>query len=319
MSDSKIDTVRAAVNWRTSTVNRQPKLEVDWPDALDRSGSAQIDPTSRSSIDASAPAGPEPGDVAALIRFRRRGIDVAEAYFAEPDVATLPPVDYLRVLGVHEPHSALPWRLRQTLVVDLSASEDEILGQMSKGTRYEVQRASKRDALAADVYETPDGATLAAFVAYYGDFARSRSLAPAFRPRLEAMAAAGMLVLSRVTREGDDTALAWHAYAAAGRRALLMHSASRFREASDSAERNLVGRANRLLHWHDMLRFKERGVPDYDLGGVDVAQRDPATARIAAFKKGFGGQLRDTHACSTARSPKGRLVQAAMRLRRIDF
>jgi hypothetical protein len=100
---------------------------------------------------------------------------------------------------------------------------------------------------------------------------------------------------------------------------MLMQSASLFRDAETSAERNMIGRANRYLHWRDMLAFKAFGCLVYDLGGVDLAGRDPATTRIAAFKRGFGGEVRATYWRSQPVSVKGRLAAAVFRARRSDF
>lgn len=257
-------------------------------------------------------------DRSPLIRFRRRGIEVAELYFEDEPPEGLPRVDLLRIVNVLEPSSDGPWRRHDTLVVDLTTDEDELLRQMSKGTRYEIRRALDRDGLASEAFDPPTAETLADFAGYYDEFAGSKGLGPIFRPRLEAMADSGMLVLSRVSRE-DEGPLAWHAYARSGGRALLLYSAALFRDYESGEDRNMAGRANRYLHWDDMLRFKDTGCASYDLGGIDVAQRDPATTRIAAFKKGFGGRLAPTYERSTARSVKGRAVQALLRLRGVEY
>jgi GNAT superfamily N-acetyltransferase len=257
-------------------------------------------------------------DRSPLIRFRRRGIEVAELYFEDQPPEELPPVDLLRIVSVLEPSSDGPWRQHDTLVVDLTAGEDELLGQMSKGTRYEIRRAVDRDGLTAEAFDLPTAETLDEFAGYYDEFARGKGLGPVFRPRLEAMAASRMLVLSRVSREDGGT-LAWHAYARSPGRALLLYSAALFRDHTSGADRSMAGRANRYLHWDDMLRFRDAGCGLYDLGGIDVAQRDPATTRIAAFKKGFGGRLAPTYKRATALSAKGRAVQSLLRLRGVEY
>jgi len=47
----------------------------------------------------------------------------------------------------------------------------------------------------------------------------------------------------------------WHAYILSGRTARLLHSGSCFRN-REAHYRALVGRANRWLHWKDMLQLK---------------------------------------------------------------
>jgi hypothetical protein len=255
---------------------------------------------------------------AQLIRYRRNGLEVAEAYFEDQLPGPLPPVDLFRALAVLEPTTARPWRERHTLTIDVTASEDDLLGQMGKSTRYKIRRAMGRDGLAAQTFDSPSAEVLREFSDYYDGFARTKSLRRIFRPRLDAMARAGMLVLSRVGRPGGPP-LTWHAYAASAGHALLMYSASFFRGYGDSADRNMIGRANRYLHWHDMLWCKGAGYPAYDLGGFDVAEQDPVTRRINEFKQGFGGEVRPTHACTSAMTPKGRVAKVLLRLGRIDF
>jgi hypothetical protein len=112
---------------------------------------------------------------------------------------------------------------------------------------------------------------------------------------------------------------AWHAYARFGGRALLLYSASMYRGEGTKDARRDIGSANRCLHWHDMLHFKSSGCTVYDLGGIDVEGRDPATTRIADFKRGFGGEVRPTYVSSRAVSMKGRAARTLLRMRRVDF
>jgi hypothetical protein len=175
-----------------------------------------------------------------------------------------------------------------------------------------------RDGLRAETFEEPTPEVRRAFADHYDEFAPAKDLRRVFRPRLDLLARNGMLVLSRVTR-GDDRALAWHSYAASSGRALLLYSASLFRDYADSADRNAIGRANRYLHWHDMLWFKAAGCAGYDLGGIDPDERDPVTRQINEFKQGFGGRMRATHSRTTALTAKGRLARALLRLGRVDF
>jgi len=55
--------------------------------------------------------------------------------------------------------------------------------------------------------------------------------------------------------------------------------------------RSLTGRANRLQHWRDMLRFKSSGVVSYDFGGWYEGREDQDRLRINSFKEEFGGQV----------------------------
>lgn len=113
----------------------------------------------------------------------------------------------------------------------------------------------------------------------------------------------------------DGTVLVWHAYYVGQSRARLLHSASLFREASDSAFRTLVGRANRYQHWRDMLKLKADGLTTYDMGGWYAGSEDEAKLSINKFKEGFGGETVVEYHCEEAVSLKGKLYKIARRPR----
>jgi lipid II:glycine glycyltransferase (peptidoglycan interpeptide bridge formation enzyme) len=70
-----------------------------------------------------------------------------------------------------------------------------------------------------------------------------------------------------------------------------MHSASLFRSYDDNLHRNLIARANRLLHWEDIKYFRDLKYLIYDFGGIDLDLSNKETKTIGEFKKGFGGQI----------------------------
>jgi hypothetical protein len=72
----------------------------------------------------------------------------------------------------------------------------------------------------------------------------------------------------------DGNVVCSHLYIAdrAVGRAHLIRSASLFRE-TRHAERQKIGRANRLLHFHDILLFQQRGLGLYDLAATILPQR----------------------------------------------
>jgi Pyruvate/2-oxoacid:ferredoxin oxidoreductase gamma subunit len=71
------------------------------------------------------------------------------------------------------------------------------------------------------------------------------------------------------------------------------HSASHFRFLSDDpiVNRNFIGRANRFLHFQDMIYFKELGFKIYDLGGYKLNTTRVDLLNVNKFKDGFRGEL----------------------------
>ena len=85
----------------------------------------------------------------------------------------------------------------------------------------------------------------------------------------------------------------------------LVHSVSLFRD-RDPAYRALVGRANRWLHWRDLLLFKAQGVKRYDWGGMFEDESGPGHAGINRFKRSFGGQRVRCWDCTLGVTLRGR-------------
>jgi hypothetical protein len=255
-----------------------------------------------------------------VIAFRRRGITIGEAYFdaTAADAGTLGRVDLLRIVDAFTPPADGGARELHTLVIDLADDEERILEQMSKDTRSKLRRAEQKDALTLAAATTPTGQDVDAFSDFYDRFAAAQSVAGVFRPRLHALADKGNLVITTVSGE-DGTALVRHAYVAARGRGFMLYSGSGLAQAEDSGLRNLIGRANRHLHWHDIRHFKERGFSLYDFGGLDVSERSPKTAGIARFKRGFGGEVRPVYSITRPRSLLGSAVQRVLGLRGVEF
>jgi hypothetical protein len=194
-----------------------------------------------------------------------------------------------------------------TLVIDLTRTPDELLADMRKDTRYEIRRAAEKDLVTYQCLDSRDGATLLRFCDAYDQFAALKNLAPADRRTLTAYAYGDVLDLSTVSSP-DGNVLVWHAYVRSHSRARLLHSASALRETADKDARTLLGRANRFHHWKDMLRFKEAGLREYDLGGYAKAAPSDELRQVNRFKESFGGRVADEYNSVAARTLKGRLV-----------
>lgn len=258
-------------------------------------------------------------DHAGSIVFRRSGLAVGETYFHAPTAWELGRIDVLRIIAAPAaPSGGRPASHAHTLAIDLARDEDRIFGDISSDTRRKIRRALDKDAIETTMYPAPSAALVAEFSDAYDHFAHSRSLVPVFRPRLHALVATGGLLIS-AARSPDGRVLVWHAYVTAPKRGHLLYSASMLPDITESDERNMIGRANRLLHWHDILHAREQGFSVLDLGGIDVTGRSEETTRIAHFKRNFGGTPTPSHSWSESRSAKGALALFILRRRGSDF
>jgi len=190
-----------------------------------------------------------------------------------------------------------------SLVTDLSVDEDAITGKFRKETRDEIRRAETRDGLHMEFIIDP-GSRLDEFRAFYDAFARQKSLEPSDHQWLLAACKARQLALTSASQNGE--ALVWHAYVVLGNAVRFQYSGSCFRN-REGNYRALVGRANRWLHWRDMLQLKEMGITRYDWGGLFEDESVPEHAGINAFKKSFGGRAERTYDCTVPVTLRGRI------------
>ena len=177
-----------------------------------------------------------------------------------------------------------------TRIINLRRDVAVIFGDVKKKTRYEVNRAETKDDIETTASIAPADEELSSFVSYYNAFARSKDVPPIRAQVVRALRDAGMLALTTARGE-DGSMLAAHAYVVAGGRARLTHSASLFRLEAGAGDRARLGRANRLLHWHDLVHFRESGFEIYDFGGWYQGDKNESLLQINSFKGEFGGDV----------------------------
>jgi lipid II:glycine glycyltransferase (peptidoglycan interpeptide bridge formation enzyme) len=237
-----------------------------------------------------------------MIRINGRGAVYGEVWYDEE----LPGDSGVDIV-LYRQRAALIANARYTrflsLVTDLSVDEDAIMGKFGKEARYQIRRAETKDELSLEFIVDPE-TRLDEFRAFYDAFARQKSLEPSDHQWLLAACKAHQLALTSASQNGE--ALVWHAYVVLGNAARFQYSGSCFRN-REGNYRALVGRANRWLHWRDMLQLKEMGITRYDWGGLFEDESVPEHAGINAFKKGFGGQPERTYDCTVPVTLRGQI------------
>jgi lipid II:glycine glycyltransferase (peptidoglycan interpeptide bridge formation enzyme) len=237
-----------------------------------------------------------------MIRIKGRGAVYAEVWYDEE-----PPRDSdVDIVLYHQraaPIAGARFTSFLSLVSDLSVKPSEITDPFSKEVRYEIRRAETRDRLSMDFIGDPES-RLDEFRAFYDVFAKQKALPPCNHRWLIAACQARQLTLTSATQNG--AALVWHAYVMTGNTARFQYSGSCFRH-SKGDYRALVGRANRWLHWQDMLRLQEAGMRRYDWGGLFEDESVPGHAGVNAFKEGFGGRRETTYDCTVPITLVGRI------------
>jgi len=193
-------------------------------------------------------------------------------------------ISFRQYLGQGKPFACFA-KTFHTLHINLLASPTELLAGMKKNTVYEIKRAEAKDAV-----HSGDTSDLQAFLTFFNVFAPTKSLSPLNLKNLLSMQ--DNLRLRQVfgtSEAGVPLVLAMHAYLADPdtSRVRLLYSAI----SVQTEDRALLGRANRYLHWSDLLAFKAEGFKLCDLGGLAMDESDPVTQGIDQFKLSFGGQV----------------------------
>lgn len=245
-------------------------------------------------------------------RYCRFGLKINEVYFKKPDVGAN--CDITSFSCFLSPESGVNnWKEWQTLVVELSQSQEKLIQQLDSGTRYEIRRAEKKDHLAVYFYPLPTLEQVGQFCDFYDAFAITKSLKKMFRRRIKALARSRLLAFSEV-RENCGTILAQHIHVWNKENAVLLYSSSHPRCNTDASYRALIGRANRFLHWQDFLFFKNQGVLFYDLGGIDPNHANPDVIKITQFKMKLGGSVKPRYTRYESNSWLGVLALSVARL-----
>lgn len=204
---------------------------------------------------------------------------------------------------------------QHTLLTDLTKNEDDLYLLLGKTVRNEVNR-SKRDGVRVDGLGglAEHTGMLDLMEETYNGMCREKDLAWVF-PRAEVVSydAGGGLLMSVAYTDGKPSV--FHTYVLAGEIARLYQSCSEFRF-DGNAHRNAISRANRYLHWKDMLELKDRGYRTYDWGGVGSLENPGG---IDKFKMGFGGDGVTLYNAKVPVSLKAKIWKAVCDLRGRDF
>lgn len=215
------------------------------------------------------------------------GISISETYFASTaDISSSPATIHFFVQAKEPFQGASPF---QTLIVDLGGTETEILDGYSRNTRCKIKRAEK-EGLLTQINFSPSNSDIVDFVRFISQLGDVHQLPN--RRKLFALEHVEGLVLSFVANQGGEV-LAVHALVQDHvlKRARLLYSGSLFQCGGvESVERNFIGRANRYLHWREMIALKQQGFLHYDFGGFAAGAASEKLANIAKFKRGFGGR-----------------------------
>ena len=200
-----------------------------------------------------------------------------------------------------------------TLISNLRQSEEELSARINKNVRYEIRRNKKEEGeyriySAAELEQKPK--ILKQFFDMYELMYREKGQHAVLNPvQIQAYLRADALLLTAVYQ--GEIPLVFHSYVVGEHEVRLLHSVSDFRSKEQDA--NLIARANKRLHWDDMLMFRGKGKEIYDWGGVSSLTEPNG---IDTFKFKFGGDPTTYYNVYHGRTLLGKLIVFLMIMKR---
>lgn len=172
---------------------------------------------------------------------------------------------------------------RSTLVVDLTRTEEELLGDLHQKARYNIRLAEKKG---VEVKFAISQEAMEAFMKLAEEIEERGSFhfhpAEYYKLMREMLSPTGFLELATAEYNGEILAVSWLIYF--GETVTFAHGAS------SKSMRQVM--APHLLQWHSIRRAKDKGMKRYDFYGIapEGSPRAHPWQGITRFKEGFGGQ-----------------------------
>ncbi len=170
-----------------------------------------------------------------------------------------------------------------TIENNLELTGEQIFEAFTKQYRNQIRQAEK------DGVECYFHRDIKGFVPFFNDFARSKGIHQTSERRLEEMGEE--LLLSYASINGKVVAAHSYHYDRESKVVRTFQSASVRLDEESGLDKNLVGKANKLLHYKDMLHFKNMGVTTYDFGGYAPPEDKRDLKGVNDFKLNFGGEI----------------------------
>ena len=172
-----------------------------------------------------------------------------------------------------------------TSIIDLTKNIDAIWDGFGKRSCQQTIRRGERAGI--KVVKSKD---FGSFYNVYNQFAKRKGIRPflgLLDIQKDTLRKYGTLFLAY---DGNDV-LGGHVYLEDKDHILGWFNASRRLEV-ESSKASLIGMANRMMHWEAIKYAKDKGLKEFDWGGLWVdeeAERDPVKKSINFFKLSFGG------------------------------
>jgi hypothetical protein len=163
-------------------------------------------------------------------------------------------------------------RSRWTSLIRIDCNESELLDSFSRNTRYKINRAIREESEVRFNHVEP-----------------SRGSKDRAKPK-DITYDDNLITTTAILSCNEQVS---HRYLVDQRlkRVHMYASSSRYQDIQDTDLRNRIARINRLLHYKDMILFRDKGFQYYDFGGIANAKPGSKLGNIDNLKMGFRGKL----------------------------
>lgn len=197
-------------------------------------------------------------------------------------------------------------RRGKSIINDLTKTEEEIFSSFSKSCKYKINRAA-REGVCVSIYDATQitDQMIEDFVDFSIEFHKTKDLPFERRDKLveefKSVRTLGQIELAEA--KVGEKVVVYHTHYVDDERAFLKESVSLYRVEND-VPKNLVGMANRYLHFEEMKYFKRCGIKIYDWGGAGESEE---VKTITEFKESFGGEKISVYDSVHCRTLKGKI------------
>jgi lipid II:glycine glycyltransferase (peptidoglycan interpeptide bridge formation enzyme) len=213
---------------------------------------------------------------------KKYGIKKSIIYFADKPMFSFNPfLKYYQCKG----NNQYWWLIRKpffTKVISLIKSPEEILLGFDKNTRYEILRSEKEKIIEI----LPEGS-----LSHFSQIQNEINKLKQNNTKINLSAYRDNICFTTCLFNGNPIIVHSYLMDKNLKRTRLLHSLSLSESIADKSVRAMYGRANRQLHYMDIVYYKEKGYLVYDLGGYAYNSLDNKLQGINKFKDGFGGEL----------------------------
>ena len=223
-----------------------------------------------------------------VLHKKKHGIDFYTVWFAKEPVKKNGIIAYRQYMGDKPSHAVEC----HTLLNDLSGTEEEIKQHFSKSCKYKINRAARED-VSIEIFNDQEitDTMIDSFCDFFEKFWETKGSTLGDKQKLkeELCSYRDINALSIGCALVNGERAVYHTHVKDENIARLLHSASLYRlqKEEEGNTKNLIGMANRLLHYEEMKSFKKLGLETYDWGG---AGRGEDVIHITEFKESFGGE-----------------------------